>query len=388
MTAITNLPDLRPSLLLDFANSRRVDPRIQCTRSSTATCIGPDGKLRTVAANVPRIDYDPDTGKCLGLLVEESRTNLAYPSNMPTSTVQTVTGVMQANGATKITSGVLAPDGSTAGFSVAGADVGTNSGGANNVRAIGVLAAVGTYTISFWLKRKVGSPNATVTIAAASSASTLTVQTTDTWKQVTLTVTTTATASNVIIYSASGTPFDMWGFQVEAGAFATSYIPTTASAVTRAADAMSVEMPDAVFSVIVDIFDSKSAPAAPVISIAGASGVKNWRLILINNATLRVDRTTSGGSNVAGTSLPLGTTIGSLKVSLTVSNVDTQIAALGTRYLAGAYSDMADSFVLPRYLHFGKTTTTASGYIGARRFKSLALYNTVLSQAQLQRLTA
>lgn len=76
MTAIADLPDIRPSLLLDFANSGRVDPRIECTRASAATCYGPDGKLRTVAANVPRIDYDPATGKCLGLLVEEARTNL------------------------------------------------------------------------------------------------------------------------------------------------------------------------------------------------------------------------------------------------------------------------------------------------------------------------
>lgn len=81
MTAIANLPDLRPSLLLDFANSGRVDPRIQCTRASTATCWGPDGKLRTVAANVPRIDYDPATGKCLGLLIEDSRTNFLLQSS-------------------------------------------------------------------------------------------------------------------------------------------------------------------------------------------------------------------------------------------------------------------------------------------------------------------
>ncbi|MEG1202773.1 MAG: hypothetical protein RSD82_11475 [Comamonas sp.] len=76
MTVITDLPDLRPSLLLDFANAGRVDPRIRCVRASTATCYGRDGKLRTVAANVPRIDYDPATGKCMGLLVEEARTNL------------------------------------------------------------------------------------------------------------------------------------------------------------------------------------------------------------------------------------------------------------------------------------------------------------------------
>ncbi|WP_417283868.1 hypothetical protein, partial [Comamonas sp.] len=76
MTVIADLPSIRPSLLLDFANAGRVDPRIQCVRASTATCIGRDGKRRTVAANVPRIDYDPMTGKCLGLLREEARTNI------------------------------------------------------------------------------------------------------------------------------------------------------------------------------------------------------------------------------------------------------------------------------------------------------------------------
>ena len=85
MSVIENYPALRPSFFLDFANSGRVDPRISCVRASTATCCGPDGKRRTVASNVPRIDYDPATGKCLGLLVEEARTNHCIAPNNLTS---------------------------------------------------------------------------------------------------------------------------------------------------------------------------------------------------------------------------------------------------------------------------------------------------------------
>lgn len=95
MTAIADLPDIRPSLLLDFANSGRVDPRIQCTRASSATCFGPDGKLRTVAANVPRIDYDPVTGKCLGLLVEGPCSNMVINND----TSGAVVGVLGSGGA-------------------------------------------------------------------------------------------------------------------------------------------------------------------------------------------------------------------------------------------------------------------------------------------------
>lgn len=107
MTAIANLPDLRPSLLMDFANSGRVDPRIQSTRSSSATCYGPDGKLRTVAANVPRIDYDPVTGKCLGLLVEEPRTNLfTYSADLTNPVWSKAVGVA-LDGAQQTVGGLL-----------------------------------------------------------------------------------------------------------------------------------------------------------------------------------------------------------------------------------------------------------------------------------------
>lgn len=81
MSTIENYPVMRPRVLLDFANSAGADPRIQCRRASSATCFGPDGKLRTVAANVPRIDYSPLTGKCSGLLIEESRTNFFLQSS-------------------------------------------------------------------------------------------------------------------------------------------------------------------------------------------------------------------------------------------------------------------------------------------------------------------
>lgn len=81
MSNLLNLPDLRPSLLLDFANSRQVDPRITFSRASTATRWNASGVLETVPAGVPRIDYDPATGKCLGLLVEGARTNLVRRSN-------------------------------------------------------------------------------------------------------------------------------------------------------------------------------------------------------------------------------------------------------------------------------------------------------------------
>ena len=76
----TDFPNLRPSLDLRFALAKKLDPRITFTRGSTGTYFGPDGIMRTAGVNEPRFDHDPITGQSLGLLVEESSTN-AFPSN-------------------------------------------------------------------------------------------------------------------------------------------------------------------------------------------------------------------------------------------------------------------------------------------------------------------
>jgi hypothetical protein len=75
---------LRPSLNLDFANSKQLDPRITFYRDSIATYYDSKGVLRYANHNEPRFDHDPVTGKSKGLLIEESRTNLV--PTVPNST--------------------------------------------------------------------------------------------------------------------------------------------------------------------------------------------------------------------------------------------------------------------------------------------------------------
>ena len=73
--------DNRPRVLLDPRASRRIDPRFTFTRDSIATYVDANGKIQTAGANQPRFDHGPVTGENLGLLIEESRTNLV---NSPT----------------------------------------------------------------------------------------------------------------------------------------------------------------------------------------------------------------------------------------------------------------------------------------------------------------
>ena len=68
-------PTIMPALTLDFQNSKQLDPRVTFSRSSGATYINDAGLVVSADEHEPRFDHDPVTGECLGLLIEESRTN-------------------------------------------------------------------------------------------------------------------------------------------------------------------------------------------------------------------------------------------------------------------------------------------------------------------------
>ena len=87
MTIKSLYPTVRPSLNLDFAKTKALDPRVTFTRASTGTFVGANDLIQTAASGAPRFDHNPATGESLGLLVEEARTNAALYSDLSSNNV-------------------------------------------------------------------------------------------------------------------------------------------------------------------------------------------------------------------------------------------------------------------------------------------------------------
>jgi hypothetical protein len=240
--ALTATERVLPRLALDFT-TETLDPRVTVTRAlNTATRINSSGLVESVNANLPRFDYDPSTLQSKGLLIEESRANLALYSGA-LSQSPTWTNAKGGTAATPTVTGnyAVAPDGTTTATRI---QLSLGGGTTTSDFAWQVQTLTGTSCFgSFWIKTTDGSSK-TIHLRAASSAS---VAVTGTWTRYTWNAGTLA--GNIFGVGLRGgqTPTNsdtadilVWGAQLEAGAFATSYIPTTTTSLTRNADVVSM----------------------------------------------------------------------------------------------------------------------------------------------------
>lgn len=172
---ITATERVLPRLALDFTTAS-LDPRITFARSgNTATVINSSGMIVGINANLPRFDFDPVTLTCRGLLIEEARANALLNSL------------------------------------VDGTNLATQS----------VTVTASARTLSFYGDGEIvlsGAASATVTGVGAYPART--------------TYTFTPSAGSLTLTVTGTVQFA----QLEAGSFATSFIPTAGAAVTRNAD--------------------------------------------------------------------------------------------------------------------------------------------------------
>jgi hypothetical protein len=371
--------------------------------------------LQTAASGVARFDHRPLTGESLGLLVEEQRTNLFLRSDDFSDAAWTKTrSSITANT-------IVAPDGTLTGDKLVEDTTASNT----HVVAQSVSYTSGTnYSFSLFAKAAErtslsvqfpsGQFGASVTCSFNLSAGTVTVAISGTGTSATITAvgngwyrcvaisqaTSSGTANTPIllentpnnrVYTGNGySGLYIWGAQVEAGAFATSYIPTVAATVTRNADVASMTgtnfsswFNEAGGTIYAEAFTVNAAASNDNgVWTISATGNRGYALGIrsSNNARFyRRDATSNIQTNVA-------TFTNSLKAASTI--VDTS----GRRSVNGG-SVNTDSTVLSNApmntLDIGwnnMSGTTSLNYLGGH-IKKLAYYPAVLADAQLQALT-
>ena len=391
----------RPAMFLDFLNTTSLSGMVTFTRASTATFTGSNGLIQTAAINAPRFDYDPVTLAAKGLLIEEQRTNLALYSEQFDNAAWTKSAVTITANATAAPDGTSTADKLTPDVTLATHFAGqtvTTTAVAHTYSAYlkaggyswAILYAAGVNQgVYFDLANGVVGSSF---IGAPTSSSITPVG--NGWYRCSITFTaTTGTAARVYASSANtvstfagdGTSgIFVYGAQLEAGAFATSYIPTVASTVTRSADVATMtgtnfsswyNQTQGTFVVDFTPDEGLTTGTTRVLTVSQAGAAAR----VIDVSFLGTNWVNYNGTNT--------TVIGAASVTSTPQRIATAYASANYGYTLNGGTVATDASALvnsPTQMAIGHTVNVnqLNGHI-----RQIAYYNTRLPNATLQTLT-
>lgn len=212
MAIASNFPAIRPSLNLDFANARTLDPRITFSRASAATYY--DGKTVAKAEQ--------------NLLLRSQEFDQAPWEKLLTGSA--LAPLVTANAG-------AAPDGTaTAARVVFSLNGGVSSGDISQL--VQTLTLSGQYVFSVWLKSTDGSSTYNMQLAGAGAVADVTV--TGTWQRFMVTGTYAGAYSNQLrlrgaqgVVNSNTADVLVWGSQLEQRSQVTAYTPTTTQPITN-----------------------------------------------------------------------------------------------------------------------------------------------------------
>ena len=369
----------------------------------------PDGTLTLFEHpdGVPRVEYDAD-GNRLGLLVEEQRVNLALNSNDLAADWSE-----QATTAT-LTQDVVGPDGEISAWTL----VDDNSGGTASTVGIQenlTFASGGTYAISIFAKAdglnwiyfsNVLFDGGTdlnyfdlenVALGASNPNTCFIEDVGNGWRRCTQVMTTTTDLSGIIVIKVANSDGDitvdldgtssvqLYGFQIEAGSFPTSYIKNegTPSGATRSADVAFIPVADFGYNqsegtVFVEASSYKGIPKLLHLN-DGSDSNRAQITASASNVAAYVQATGDSGSFISVTGAPTVP----FKVALGIETNDMGLTVNGSSVSTDTSQNVPVSITT---LNIGSGAT--GGSVGQAHIKSIKYYPRRLTNAQLQELTS
>jgi hypothetical protein len=417
---------VRPTFSRDFAGEKSLNngtgPAITFTRASNATFFDASGVLQTAANDAPRFDHDPATGASRGLLIEEARTN-SIPNSQMSGAVTGTQGTVPTNWniSTHVSQGLnrTITTGTANGLSYIDVAYSGTTNASFNIffdpqsTNAGYVAANGqSWTGSVYLALIAGSipsgatldlvvrgrdsggtstsdqtlinPSLTGTLARYSATRTFT-------SASTTRVTIDIRVTNIPTTTAVDFTLRIAAPQLEQGAFATSYIPTTTAAATRSADSAIVTPISGFYNqsegtLFADFSRYQTAAVANFLHFTGTSPNQ---IVLETNATppstlqrFLVETSAGAQANIAFSGVVANTVYRMIGAYAANSFQAAQSGTLGTEDTGGALPTVSQMTI-----GAGKYGTDALFKVLNGHIRKVAYYPKRLSNTLLQQLT-
>jgi len=350
------------------------------TRNSIGTRVDRNGLIETIGNNIPRIDFTDNTDG--HLLLEPQSTNLiTYSedfedsswSNASVGTTPTLEG------------GYTAPDGSNNAYKI------SNANQDSFWYSSSVIGADNSRTI--WARTVSGTGTAQLTSHNSNTNNTFNL--TETWQRFEVNGTTSGIGSTnfyAVDFRGSGTLTELliWGGQSEALTYATSYIPTNGSTVTRASETCT----NAGNSTLIN--STEGVLYAEIAGLVDADTSDRVISLSDNSITNRVEMKLSSSGSIQGRFDSASSDITLTETGLTASNFN-KIALI---WSSGKCALFINGVKEQEDLTFNTFASDVlfdlsfdSAYLGGSsnfygEVKALTVYNTALTDAELIELTS
>ena len=340
------------------------------SRSSSATRIAKNGLITTVAANVPRLEYpmiDGVVSGCPSLLLEPQRTNLiAYSEDFNTWSKEATVTLTSNYG--------ISPNGTQNSTRVQ-MDIDDSI----------YISATSGNNFSIYIK---GVQDETIRIVNGGS---LTHTLTGKWDRISI-YDTGNSSSLISINTYSGATvrdIEIWGAQLEQGSYATSYIPTSGSAVTRIADVCNnggndqvINSTEGVFYVEIEGFENDNVNR--YISLCDSSSSNAIRIFYYSDGGTVFFRKNVNTVGVITSSTTVINQSELAKIAIRYNSTSFDIFSNGVKILTNSNSDTFSNNTL-NTINFTDSNGFSSPFLG--NVKDLKVYNTTLSDSELTALT-